>query len=184
MVCKQCGCELGVGAQFCPGCGARFEPAAPQPAWVPTAGRPAGPYLPEQRQRVRQNLQPLGILWCLFGVYRLVRGIAAATILGAMARGGAGWFGDAPAFLPHLFGVLAPVIAVTSAVMALVSLVTGYGLLTQKPWGRVLGIVMGILTLIKLPVGTALGIYTLWVLAPAASGVEWESGRRVQERNI
>lgn len=37
-----------------------------------------------------------------------------------------------------------------------------------------LAIMLGILTLIKIPFGTALGIYTLWVLAPQASGVEWD----------
>jgi len=54
------------------------------------------------------------------------------------------------------------------------ALLTGFALLTRQPWGRTLAIVAGILTLIRLPVGTALGIYTLWVLAPAASGAEYE----------
>ncbi len=118
-------------------------------------------------------------MWCVFGVYRLARGIVAATMLGAIAH--EGLFGDAPAFLPHLLGALGPVIAVMSALLAALSLLTGYGLLTRKPWGRTLAIVMAILTLIKLPLGTALGIYTLWVLAPAASGLEWETMQRAEQ---
>jgi hypothetical protein len=35
-------------------------------------------------------------------------------------------------------------------------------------------IIFGVLALLKIPFGTALGIYTLWVLAPQASGAEWE----------
>jgi hypothetical protein len=53
--------------------------------------------------------------------------------------------------------------------------VVGISLLARKPWGRVLGIVVAILSLVKFPVGTALGIYTLWVLAPAESGLEYDA---------
>ena len=42
--------------------------------------------------------------------------------------------------------------------------VVGIGLLTLRPWARVFGIVLSALTLLHIPVGTALGIYGLWVL--------------------
>jgi hypothetical protein len=60
-------------------------------------------------------------------------------------------------------------------ILSVLSFLTGFALLTRKPWGRVLAIVVAILTLIKIPFGTALGIYTLWVLAPAASAAEWDA---------
>jgi hypothetical protein len=37
-----------------------------------------------------------------------------------------------------------------------------------------LGIVVGFLALLRMPFGTALGIYTLWVLLPESSGREYE----------
>ncbi|HET9221073.1 MAG TPA: hypothetical protein VFO07_01130 [Roseiflexaceae bacterium] len=56
------------------------------------------------------------------------------------------------------------------AALGLPGLLAGYGLLTRKPWARVLAIVVGILSLINFPVGTAIGLYTLWVLTqPAAT---------------
>ena len=56
------------------------------------------------------------------------------------------------------------------AALGLPGLLAGWGLLTRKPWARVLTIVVGILGLINFPVGTAIGIYTLWVLTqPAAT---------------
>lgn len=179
MICAACGCEQ-VPGQFCRQCGVRFEAAAAQP-FVPQPGQPvAGPVwpyvLPEQRMRVWQHLQPLGIMWCMYGVYRLVKGIVAATVVSAMAHGGFP-FGDAPSFVPHIFEALAPSILVGSVVMAASSILTGYALLTRKPWARVLAIIVAVLSLIRIPVGTALGIYTLWVLAPAASGAEWERGQ-------
>ena len=50
------------------------------------------------------------------------------------------------------------------AALGLPGLFAGYGLLTRKPWARILAIVVGILSLINFPIGTAIGIYTLWVL--------------------
>jgi hypothetical protein len=70
---------------------------------------------------------------------------------------------------------LLPVIAVYTVVMAGLALFVGYSLLTRRPWGRTLAIVVGILSLLKPFFGTALGIYTLWVLAPGASGLEYDA---------
>jgi tetrahydromethanopterin S-methyltransferase subunit D len=50
------------------------------------------------------------------------------------------------------------------AALGLPGLLAGYGLLTRKPSARVLAIVVGILSLVNFPVGTAIGIYTVWVL--------------------
>jgi hypothetical protein len=50
---------------------------------------------------------------------------------------------------------------------------TGWALLTRQPWGRIFAIVFGVIALIHFPLGTALGIYTLWVLAPRLSGDQY-----------
>ena len=55
------------------------------------------------------------------------------------------------------------------AALGLPGLVAGYGLLTRKPWARILAIVVGILNLVNFPVGTAIGLYTLWVLTQSAA---------------
>lgn len=48
--------------------------------------------------------------------------------------------------------------------LALPGFFAGYGLLKRRNWGRILAIVVGALNLFNIPIGTALGIYTLWVL--------------------
>jgi len=50
------------------------------------------------------------------------------------------------------------------ALLSLPGLAAGHGLLTRKPWARVLGIVVAVLGLFNFPVGTAIGIYALSVL--------------------
>jgi len=54
------------------------------------------------------------------------------------------------------------------------ALAAGLGLMQKSPWGRWVAIVAGCLALIHLPLGTALGIWTLVVLcsAPNAAGYE------------
>jgi hypothetical protein len=54
--------------------------------------------------------------------------------------------------------------------LAVPGLLAGYGLLKHKPWARILAMVVGILSLVNFPVGTAIGAYTLWVLTqPSAA---------------
>jgi ABC-type spermidine/putrescine transport system permease subunit II len=50
----------------------------------------------------------------------------------------------------------------------------GWGLLNREPWARMLVLILAFLSLINPPFGTALGIYTLWVLLPANSEEEYE----------
>jgi hypothetical protein len=163
MICSRCGCDQVAGARFCRQCGLRFD-AAPPP--------PYDPYY-AMRTRVSQHLQPLAILWFVFGAVRLITGLVAALTLDTMSREGLFQFGDAPLFVPHLFHALVPVIVVGSSVMGAAALLVGWSLINRKPWARTLAIVIGIIELLKFPLGTALGIYTLWVLAPSASGYEW-----------
>jgi hypothetical protein len=43
-------------------------------------------------------------------------------------------------------------------------IIGGIGLLKKRPWSRILLLVVSVLELIHIPLGTALGIYTIWVL--------------------
>ena len=52
---------------------------------------------------------------------------------------------------------------------------SGVGLLQRQSWARTLAIVMGIIVLINIPFGTALGVYTLWTLLSPESQREYES---------
>lgn len=63
-------------------------------------------------------------------------------------------------------------------VLSLPGLIAGYGLLTAKPWARVLALVIGILNLVNVPIGTIIGVYACWVLLqqPARKYFEQRSG--------
>ena len=169
MVCPACGNQAE--GTFCSRCGAQVQ--APAPVYVVPA--PIG-YVP----RVQQHIHVLGILWYVYGAYRAVMGVFGALFLFGLSRSGfLGNWGMRPDF-PMPFhapwmGGLASVVLVFTVGAALLSFLVGFALTNRKPWGRTLAIVAAILQLIKIPFGTALGIYTLWVLAPSVSGAEYEA---------
>lgn len=43
-------------------------------------------------------------------------------------------------------------------------LIGGIGLIKHRSWARILVLIIAILDLINIPIGTAIGIYTIWVL--------------------
>ena len=93
----------------------------------------------------------LSIVWVVIGF-----GIAA-LILGA---GVASHDRD----VTEILGIVAPIIVTFSILTAIPSIIGGIFLLRFKEWARILVIIISFIDLINFPIGTALGIYSLWVL--------------------
>ena len=154
MFCDRCGAQVGGPANFCPGCGRTFS--------APAAATGGG--------RVVRHVRTLGILWLVYAGLRLMQSLAVTTFFNSDW-----WFFDRmPFFVPGLVRAVGGFFAVAS----LLGVLAGWGLLERKPWARTLAIVLGVLTLFKFPLGTALGIYTLWTLAPAQSEMEYRTVQR------
>ena len=56
------------------------------------------------------------------------------------------------------------IISLWILLISLPSIVGGVALLRYKPWGRYLILVLSVLALFNLPLGTAIGAYSIWVL--------------------
>ena len=100
-------------------------------------------------------LSALGVLTAL--MLMLVFG-GTAGIVGASAE-----HQDAAVALP-IIGLTGTLLTLFLLALSLPGLITGFGLLSRKPWARILGIVLCAINLINIPFGTILGIYGLWVL--------------------
>jgi hypothetical protein len=173
MFCDGCGTALNPGSQFCASCGKKVIPSPGQaPGQVPTQA----PVI----DRVKRNIAALSALWLVYGILRVVGvvwllGFGRAFvpwILGNMGGHGlpmvGGWG------LDSLISLGMYTAGITAAVFAAAYLLLAWGLYEKQPWARILGIVLGFLVLLRIPFGTALGIYTLWVLLPGTSGREYE----------
>ena len=107
---------------------------------------------------MKKHLDVLGYLYLALGAL----GLLAALITFFVIVGG-GQLADDPdaEAITSGFGTL---ISLFIALISLPNLLAGYGLLKRKSWARGLAIVLGFINLFNVPFGTALGIYTFWVL--------------------
>jgi hypothetical protein len=127
---------------------------------------PAAAAAVPDRGRVESHIRVLEILWIVLSVLRLFPAVALLTM------GNVGF----PPMPNHMAGFMRPLmgfLGLALAVTAALGFVTAWGLMTRQSWARMLAIVLGCIALIDIPFGTALGIYTLWVLVPAESEREF-----------
>ena len=153
---------------FCSGCGQSMTPGQ---AFCPQCGRPVAPIVPPvpglqfQIENYRGKVKALAIVWFVYAGLSLVLGFAGLAFAKAFFTGGFGpWMHfhgpTPPAWVPFAlrFGWAAVVLRTALAA------VTGWGLIEYSGWGRIVAIVAAILILLKFPLGTALGIWTLVML--------------------
>ena len=153
MFCDSCGAALQPGQGFCTRCGKQV----------------IGPVAPGSG-RVARHAHLLGILWIAYSAVSLLGGLVlmtvSHTIFGPFGPGN-----GAPLFIRPLLSVIALVLLTKGAL----GIAAGWGLLQKVEWARVLAIVLGVISLINIPFGTALGIYTLWVLVSPGADQEYQA---------
>ena len=114
---------------------------------------------------MEQHIKILGWLHIAWG--GLIALVGVLFLLGAGIAGVAAGTEDAGAGL--LAGGIGAAFALFMIVLSLPSLIAGWGLLKHKSWSRMLAIILGALSLLSIPFGTILGIYTIWALTKPES---------------
>lgn len=159
---------------YCSGCG---QPVAPNQPICPHCGKPnyqpaAAGFLPYAR--VQRHIQTLSILWLVYSIFGILAWFVAIPFLSFIfGHTGHGYHhGDFP--FPMSMSWILPLATIVIYLRSGLGILVGIGLVRRERWGRTLALVVSILMLIKFPFGTALGIYTLWVLAPGQSAIEYD----------
>jgi len=154
MFCNSCGTHIQAGQTVCPSCG--------KTTWTPAGGVPVTQgAAPLVTNRVAQHVNTLGVLWIIYGVLTGIGGLVMFLVANA-------FFGPwmqgqetpMPPFVRPMIGFIGTLLIIT----ALVRLLAGWSLYSKQSWGRILALILGFLSLIDFPFGTAIGIYTIWVL--------------------
>jgi len=160
---------------YCSGCG---QPIAPNQPVCANCGKPAAQpiavgYLPYNR--VQRHVQTLAILWLAYSLFAVLAWFVAIPFLSFfLGHGGRGLYhGDFP--FPMSLHFMLPLITIAVYLRSILGALVGIGLLRRERWARLLAIIVSILNIIKFPLGTALSIYTLWVLVPAQSATEYDA---------
>jgi hypothetical protein len=167
MYCTSCGSQNSNTGRFCANCGQAATAVAPF-------------YSPNlSTSDFRSHFRILGLLWIAESALRLVPGLILLTLFGL---GGAvlsqwipfGLAGVALVWMPILVGIGALL-----SISAIAGIFAGWGLLNRRPWARTLALILGLVSLPNIPFGTALGVYTLWVLLPGEAEKAYEEDAAV-----
>jgi hypothetical protein len=110
------------------------------------------------------HVKVLAVLHIAFGIVSVLIGVSLFALFGGIATL-IQMDGDPDAAIAvPLMGSIGGFLLIASLVLSLPGIVAGFGLLSFRPWARILGIVVSVLILAHIPFGTALGVYGLWVL--------------------
>jgi hypothetical protein len=163
MFCDGCGTAVQPAQSFCSRCGKQI--VGPVSLMQPMPGR------------VQEHVRLLGILWLALSAFNTIGGIIlyvlANTLFAHLHELGApGPPAAASAFLRPLLSVVAILLLAKAAI----GFYAGWGLLQHERSARIIALVLAFISMFtNIPFGTALGIYTMWVLLPRDSEREYET---------
>jgi hypothetical protein len=156
---------------FCDGCGSAVQPGQ---AFCGRCGKQIVGTVTVMQQRpgrVQSHTHLLGIIWLAISAFNTIAGVVlyilANTLFAHMSDFGA----PQGSFLRPLLSVIGIFVLAKAAF----GFIAGWGLLQREPWARILTLVLGFISLFHVPFGTAVGVYTLWVLLPAQSEEEYDA---------
>ncbi len=161
MFCDQCGAQLQAGEPRCGRC-----------------GKTVLGLIELRRSRVREHVRLVGILWMAYSALHVMTGliviVVAQVIFGSVH--GVIHIPNGPP--PEVTVWLRPLISFIGWMIlakAAAGFLAGWGLLQRQDWARTVALVVAFIALLSVPIGTALGIYTLWVLLPNQSDDEYKA---------
>ena len=158
MYCDGCGTMVQLGQEFCSKCGKQI--VGPVPVM----------HLPPSR--VQTHVRLLGLLWLAYSAFNTVGSVVLYVIANTLFAHGRLGAPDSPTFFLR---PLLSVVAILVLAKAALGFIAGWGLLQRDKWALVLVLVLAFISLFtNIPIGTALGIYTMWVLLSSESEREYE----------
>jgi hypothetical protein len=127
-----------------------------------------------QLQHYAGKVRALSVVWFIYAVFSLLKGIVGLFWANALLFGHFGPWANGPWMNgPWADGATSPMwfmpailrfAGIFLVFRAGLALAAGWGLMQRAEWGRIVAIVAAFLCLLKFPFGTALGIWTLVVL--------------------
>ena len=113
---------------------------------------------------MQTHVKVVGVLFIVLSALGVLLALGVGAIFGMAGMAGAAADSEDAAVALPILGITGGLVTFFLLALSLPGLATGFGLLMFKPWARILGIVLSALQLIGFPIGTAIGIYGLWVL--------------------
>ena len=87
--------------------------------------------------------------------------VGAAVVFVSVVGGGL-LSGDRDAI--RITGIVGTLIAAFLTLLAVPGIIAGIGLLRRRNWARILALVLSVFDLLAFPIGTIIGVYSIWIL--------------------
>ena len=107
---------------------------------------------------MEKHLTIVALINITFGIILFCVGI----LLFVLIAGGGMLSGDIEAIF--ITGSIGSAFGLFFTILAIPEILGGIGLLQKKNWGRIIILIVSIIDLINIPIGTAIGVYSIWVL--------------------
>ena len=113
----------------------------------------------EERINMDKHVQVIGILWIVLGAMSFLGGLfLCGTLIGISL------IPEMEAEASSILRIVGMSFGIFLWILSAPKIICGIGLLRKMEWARILTIVLSFLSLLNIPFGTALGIYSLVIL--------------------
>ncbi len=112
---------------------------------------------------MEKHVTVVGVLHIGFGALGILGALTAFVFI--VGGGLIGGFASEEPIVLAITAIFGTIIALWAGLLAVPGIIGGIGLLRWKSWARYLVLVLAVLDLFNFPIGTAVGVYTIWVLA-------------------
>lgn len=108
---------------------------------------------------MEKHVSVIAALQIGLSIFGIIIGIIVLVVLSLIG----GLVGDKDAnFILSLVG---NIVAGILFLLSVPGIIAGIGLLQHKEWARILTIILSVLSLMNFPLGTAIGVYSIWALS-------------------
>lgn len=108
---------------------------------------------------MESHVKAVGIINIAFSILFLLAAILIFTVLNIVAK-----IPEVDEEAVRILQIVAVAVPWFLIVVALPGIIGGIGLLKYQGWARILILILSFLDLLNFPIGTATGIYSIWVL--------------------
>ena len=122
---------------------------------------------------MKQHYKILGILYLVYGGLNILIGFVIGGLLKIVNN------------MPMdpeeatILGIVSTIVPIVLIVISLPNIIAGIGLLNNKRWALIMGVILSIFNIMNMPFGTGLSVYSIYVLVKEED--EKNSLRRRQE---
>ena len=112
-----------------------------------------------ENRNMKQHVSFVGALHVGFGILGLL-GALTVFIVFNFAQG----FVESDPLAEEILTFLGGSISLLIMFFASLGIIGGIGLFSYKPWARILVMIVSAINCLNIPIGTAKGVYSIWVL--------------------